>query len=68
MLVCPGCGGRNPPDLDLCPFCHRRGGGQKNGSRALRPLRSPTMLVAAVVLVVALSVVVLFLARSMSFP
>jgi predicted nucleic acid-binding Zn ribbon protein len=49
MLACPGCGGRNPPELSICSVCHRRLDTQTGASRALRPRLVATLLLALVV-------------------
>jgi hypothetical protein len=64
MLVCPGCGGRNPPELDVCPFCNRRVGAQFNGSGSLRTRRLISIVLATLLLALLVSVVLLVLARS----
>jgi hypothetical protein len=64
MLVCPGCGGRNSPDLDVCPFCRRRLGAHANGAGVLRPRRRSSIVLAMVVLALLVSVALLVLARS----
>ena len=58
MLTCPGCGGRNPPELAVCPFCNLRLGEQANGSA--RRAR----LAALLFLVVLVSTVLLVLTRT----
>jgi hypothetical protein len=63
MLVCIGCGGRNLPELDVCPFCHRRLGSQANDSRALRK-RLASIVVATLLLVLLVGVVLLVLIRT----
>jgi hypothetical protein len=65
MLVCPGCGGRNPPELDVCPFCNRRIGGQSNASRSSRTRRRASIVLATLLLALLVSVVLL-VARSAS--
>ena len=59
MLTCPGCGGRNPPEFEVCPFCNLRLGEQANGSRARR-----ARLAALLFLVVLVSTVLLVLTRT----
>ncbi len=64
MLVCSGCGGRNLPDLQVCPFCNRRIGAPANRSRLLRPRRLAGIFLATVLLVLFVGAVVLVLARA----
>ena len=67
MLVCPGCSGRNPPQLEVCPFCHRRLGARASLSRRLRALRLMRMLLGAVlVIVLVVGAGLLVLARAAS--
>jgi hypothetical protein len=68
MLVCPGCGGRNPPDQDECSFCNRRRASDANGSRVAR--RGPLIgvLVVLLLLAVAIGVVLLMFSRSAALP
>ena len=61
MLTCPGCGGRNPPDAELCPFCNRRLGEPSSGARARR-----ARLVALVLVLLAVGLVAVFLSRAWS--
>jgi hypothetical protein len=62
MLQCVGCGGRNPPELDVCSFCHRRLGAQANGARPRRP--ASTIVATILLLVVLVSVLLIVLVRS----
>jgi hypothetical protein len=67
MLVCPGCGGRNPPQVELCPFCHRRLGARGGGAH--RPLVQRVggiFLGAVLVIAVLIGVGLLVLARTAS--
>jgi hypothetical protein len=64
MLVCPGCGGRNSPDLDVCPFCRRRLGPRANGTGVLRPRRLSSVVLATLLLALLVSVALLVLSRS----
>ena len=64
MLVCPGCGGRNLPELNVCPFCHLRLGTQANGSRRSRPGRLAGILLATLLLALFASVVLIVIARA----
>jgi len=59
MIVCPGCGGRNPPSTVACTFCLRR---VDSASGAARPTRAGKLLVAALcalLLVAVLALIVL---------
>jgi hypothetical protein len=47
--ICAGCGGRNPAELDVCSFCHRRIVAPSTGSRLLRPTLAGLLLVAVLV-------------------
>jgi hypothetical protein len=65
MLLCAGCGGRNPPDFDVCSFCNRRLDGR--GTGAPRPRRLANIVLATLLLLLLLlASVVLFVARSAS--
>jgi hypothetical protein len=52
METCPGCGGRNPPELQVCPFCQYRLGAQTHAMRWLRPTLAGILLLALLVGVV----------------
>jgi hypothetical protein len=66
MLACTGCGGRNPPEIRVCPFCHRRLGGKANGFAARRVRRLASILLASLLLVAVLAGLALFvLARGL---
>ena len=48
MIACPGCGGRNPPELEVCPFCEYRVGTRTQRSRWFRPSVVSVLLLALV--------------------
>jgi hypothetical protein len=47
--ACPGCGGRNPPELQVCPFCQYRLGAQTRRARWLRPRPASWVLLALLI-------------------
>lgn len=59
MLVCPGCGGRNPGDAATCAFCqHTLGQEHRRSSRLAGRWRWPRVaLVVVLLLLIALALV-----------
>ena len=60
MIVCPGCGGRNPPDTQVCEWCERPFVAQHHN----RPGTGTALVLAAAVVLVGILAVGLFVVMS----